>query len=764
MLVLYYFCLPDPLFEAPTSTVIESRNGELIGAQIATDGQWRFPVMDSIPEKFRICITNFEDAYFYRHPGFNPVSMLKAMTTNIQAGKIIRGGSTLTQQVIRLSRQNQPRSYFEKIIELVLATRLELRYSKEEILTFYASYAPFGGNVVGLEMASWRYFGIEAQQLSWAESATLAVLPNAPGLIYPGRNQNALRQKRNGLLKKLFEQHIIDKTTYTLALAEPLPQRPFPLPQVAPHLVQKIAKDHAGERVQTTLDLNLQQRVNQIVKQHYLTLSENSIYNSAVLVMDIHTRQVLCYVGNSPTNKTHQKDVDIIGAPRSTGSILKPFLYTAMLDAGELLPAALIADIPTQIAGYSPKNYDETYKGAVPADLALARSLNVPFVRLLQNYGLGRFRDQIEKLHLNDINKSADHYGLTLILGGAESNLWDLCKSYAALASTLNHFNETSSEYYTGEFSEPLLYRNESFDPGIKQKEKLLFDAGSIYHTFKAMTAVNRPEGDQTWEYFDSSRTIAWKTGTSYGNRDAWAIGVTPDYVVGVWTGNADGEGRPEMTGVSSAAPIMFDVFNILPRSEWFNPPYDAMTEVNICHKSGYLAGPACESTVEWVPINGERARSCPYHQWVHLDEKQQYRVNSSCYPTDMIINTSWFTLPPLMAYYYKHSNATYSSLPPYRKGCDPGTGNSMQFIFPKQNASVVLPKDFEGNTNELILKIAHDKPENSVFWYVDDQYIGMTQEFHEMAIKPEPGYHRITALDENGIEITRTLKIETTD
>lgn len=759
-LIVYYFCLPNPLFTAPTSTVVETAEGSWLGAKIADDGQWRFPKMDTVPEKFKQCITYFEDEYFYKHPGINPVSMSKALIANIKAGKTVRGGSTLTQQVIRLARKGQSRTYFEKLWESVLATRLELGYSKDEILAYYASYAPFGGNLVGLDVASWRYFGVKPSQLSWAESATLAVLPNAPSLIYPGKNQQTLLKKRNALLKKLHNKGAINKTTYELALQEPLPEHVYAIPTLAPHLTEFIARKHKGERVQTTLDYTLQKSTNTVVKKHYLQLMQNHVYNISVLVMDVHTRKVLAYVGNAPADNLHEKDVDMIHAPRSTGSILKPFLYAAAMDNGELLPKMLLPDVPTEIAGYSPLNYDETYSGAVPADEALARSLNIPAVRLLKQHGLETFRDELDVFHLKDINKPAGHYGLTLILGGAESNLWDLCKTYASLASTVNHFNETSSEYYEKEFVEPILIAGSKANFGKKSIHKTIFDAGSIYATLQAMRFVNRPEDGVSWQYFESSQQIAWKTGTSFGNKDAWSIGVTPDYVVGVWVGNADGEGRPQITGVSSAAPILFEVFDLLPKSGWFGIPYDEMTEAQVCIQSGHLASLICPSETQWIPVSGTRSTACPYHHLIHLDGSQNYRVNSSCENIDNLVTTPWFTLPPLMEYYFKRNNAEYKSLPPYRDDCKSGIEKTMDFIYPKADGIITLAKGFDGETNSLVLKIAHRKPETKIFWYLDHDYLGTTTRFHEMTIKPDSGEHLITATDEFGVEIVRHITI----
>ena len=763
LLVAYYFCLPKQLFNDPTSTVIESKKGELLGAIIADDGQWRFPVADSVPYKFSQCIVHFEDQYFYSHPGFNPASIVKAFGENIKAGKIVRGGSTLTQQVIRLSRKGQYRTYFEKIIELIFATRLELRDSKEEILKLYASYAPFGGNVVGLDVASWRYFGVQPHQLSWAESATLAVLPNAPALIYPGKNQQLLLQKRNRLLKKLLEEEVIDSLTYDLSITEALPQKPFPLPQVAPHLLQKVVQENKGKRIKTTVRYELQKNVNAIVERNYQILRQNQVHNAAVMVMDVETREILAYVGNTPTTSEHHKFVDIIKAPRSTGSILKPFLYAALLDAGEVLPNSLVADVPTHIAGYNPENYNKEYDGAVQAKRALARSLNVPAVRMLRSYGMERFRDEIRKFNLHDLNKSAAHYGLTIVVGGAESNLWDLCKTYASLASTVNHYTETSSQYYTKEYIEPVLFVTEEANFGSLTSEKPVFGAGSIYLTFDAMKEVNRPEGDESWEFYDSSKQIAWKTGTSFGNRDAWAIGVTKKYVVGVWVGNADGEGRPDLTGVNSAAPVLFDVFDILPKTKWFSVPYDELVEVEICKNSGSLATTICPKEKMYIPLAGKYSKACSYHQLVHLDADKLFRVNSSCEDVNAIVPEPWFVLPPLMEYYFKSTNASYKPLPPFKKGCYSEAVPTMDFIYPKANGSVVLTKGFQGKTNEVVLKIAHSKPETTVFWYVDDEFLGQTKTFHEMAILPKAGNHLITVVDEWGNEAKRLINIETT-
>lgn len=761
LVVAYYFCLPRTLFREPFSTVIESHEGELLGAKIADDGQWRFPAADSVPEKFRNCIVYFEDENFFRHPGFNPVSMYKAFIENRKAGKVRRGGSTITQQVIRLSRKNQSRTYFEKLIEVVLATRLEFRHSKERILDLYAAHAPFGGNVVGLEMASWRYFGIPAYQLSWAESATLAVLPNAPSLIYPGKNQERLRAKRDALLLKLYREHVIDKMTYDLSLTEPLPRKPFDLPQVAPHFLEAVAAKDKGKRVRTTLELSVQERVNQIVRNWHGQFKQNEVHNLAVLVVDVKNRNVISYVGNAPTDSDHDKDVDVIPAPRSTGSILKPLLYASMLDDGEILPNTLVADVPVQISGFVPQNYDLTYDGAVPAQRALARSLNIPAVLMLQDHGVNKFYELLQKFKLRDINHHPDHYGLSLILGGAESNLWDLCRTYANLSSTVNYFNANQAKYRTNEFAPLNYYDGFQTDFGTESYQKTLLGAGSIWLTYNAMKEVNRPEGDEAWKFYDSAMEIAWKTGTSFGNRDAWAIGTNADYVVGVWVGNASGEGRPELTGVNCAAPVLFDVFNLLPQKKWFAKPLNDLEEVEVCAQSGFLAQDDCPKLKQLVPLQGKNTKVCPYHKLVHLDAHEQFRVNSSCEDVLNIVNKKWFVLPPVMEWYYKSRHIDYRPLPPFRADCMNNEKAQMDFIYPKiYNAKIFLTKDFNGKVQPVILKVAHSDPKAVLFWYVDNVYKGQTEHFHELQLMAETGMHFVTVTDSRGNEVSRKIEI----
>jgi len=775
----WWFWLPDPLFHDPTSTVLTDRDDRLLGAQIASDQQWRFPENFLTPEKFRKAITIYEDRWFFFHPGINPVALIRALKLNIEQGEVVSGGSTISMQVIRLARKNRPRTYPEKLREILLALRLELGYSKEEILGLYASHAPFGGNVVGLEAASWRYFGVKPDHLSWGEVATLAVLPNSPGLIYPGRNPEKLREKRNRLLDLLAFHGEIDKQTCELAKEEMLPGMPLPLPQMASHLlVRASVEGYMGKKIRSTLEYPLQQTVADILSRHALYHKANEIHNAAAVVLSVNSGEVRAYVGNIPGDGTgrHGSAVDIIPANRSTGSLLKPFLYAAMLNDGLLLPTTLVPDVPTQMGGFVPENYNRTYDGAVPAKRALARSLNIPAVKMLQAYGYDQFYRLLRKIGMNSLSKPADHYGLAMILGGAESSLWEMTGIYASMARTLNHYLADSSGYSKLDFHPPKYMNPESSGRETVETDQLSagspdavfpppldaaswFDAGTIWLTFEAMVEVARPETDMQWQQFASSNRIAWKTGTSFGNRDAWAIGVTPAYVVGVWVGNATGEGRPGLTGLGMAAPILFEIFDALPASGWFATPGSALDSVAVCHYSGYRVSSLCEPVdTILVPKRGVETGACPFHHLVHLDPSERYQVNSSCYSPAQIINKQWFLLPPVQEYYFSRKNPFYKLLPPWLPGCEPSSKtNPIGMIYPKNNSHIYIPVELDGSPGAAIFRAAYHNPKGILYWHLDETYLGSTTGLNQMELAPAPGWHILTLVSQTG----ETLEIQ---
>lgn len=775
LLLFYWFSLPRQLFNQPTSVVLTDRNGDLLGALIANDGQWRFPERQSVPEKFAKAIICFEDKRFKRHAGVDIWAMGRALYKNIRSGSIVSGGSTLTMQVIRLSRGNKNRNVLEKIVEMVLATRAEIRYSKNEILAMYASNAPFGGNVVGLDAAAWRYFGRAPEKLTWAESACLAVLPNSPSLVNPGKNRQTLLDKRDRLLERLFENGEFDETTLALSKAEPLPDKPFPLPQIAPHLIQRaaietgISENAASTFIGSTIDRPLQEQVTSIIARHHERLSGNGVLNAAAVVLDVNTGEALAYVGNTrnPGNDEAGSNVDIITSPRSTGSILKPFLFASMLSDGILLPDQIIADIPVKYGSFTPKNYDYTYDGVVKARDALSRSLNVPIVRMLTDRGISKMHHILKATGMTTLTNPANHYGLSLILGGAETTLWDIAGMYASLARIMKNYNANSSTYSMADIHAPVYQKIAGKKDEVKADKRStnqnLFSAGAIWFMLNAMLEVKRPEEEAAWKQFASSQKIAWKTGTSFGHRDAWAVGVTPDYVVACWAGNANGEGRPGLTGATASAPIMFDIFSLLRTHNWFDKPYDDLEELEICAESGFKASDICPNTVKsLLPLAGAKTKNCPYHKIIHLDKEGVHRVSSDCFAISEMQHIPWFILPPAMEWYYKSRNPNYKPLPPVHPLCRQGNENlrGMELIYPKQTSRIYIPVELDGSLGKTVFEVTHRNPAALVYWHIDEEYIGVTSTKHQVAVQPKPGKHILTLVDDSGERLVQPFSV----
>ncbi|HXH73058.1 MAG TPA: penicillin-binding protein 1C [Mariprofundaceae bacterium] len=754
----FWQCLPEPLFDTPSSTILFGRDGALLGARLASDGQWRFPPGAAVPDKFRQAIIQFEDKRFEMHPGVDPLALGRAIYQNLAAGHVVSGASTLSMQVIRLARHNPGRTLTEKLIELVMAVRLELGHSKRDILAMFADNAPFGGNVVGLDAAAWRYFGRSPANLSWAESATLAVLPNSPALIHPGKNRALLKAKRDRLLHGLHDAGRLSDLDLQLALAEPLPEAPLPLPSRAPQFLETMhAANPSMHRIESTLDATLQDRLTELVTGYSSEMSRQDIYNAAAIVIDNNTFEVLAYVGNSGKAYAtdHGRAVDLIRSPRSTGSILKPFLFATLIQEGMILPNTLVPDIPTQYAGYIPENYDRTYRGAVTASEALARSLNVPAVRMLRRYGVDHFYDFLHDMGFSTLVRSPDDYGLSLILGGAEGTLWDIAGMYANLASIASHHRRYRQDIY----SRPVCLKDRK--PVTTQLSGI--GAGAAWLTEEALLEVRRPDIDGQWRNFSSSRKIAWKTGTSYGLRDAWAVGSTTRYTVGVWVGNASGEGRPGLTGTTAAAPLLFSIFDKLERSNWFEPPYEQMKQVDACTDDGFLSNGRCKSAPQWVPAESHFSRITPYHFEIHLDKKG-WRVHGRCESVSNMIHTNWFVLPAAQEYYYRRQHSDFRPLPRYRPDCAriPATGpdSPISILYPTPGTRVYIPVDLDGKKSRVVFEAVHRNADAVLYWHIDDTYLGTTETYHQQSVELSAGRHVLTIVDSEGNRVSERFTV----
>jgi penicillin-binding protein 1C len=740
-LIFHWFCVPRVLFDKPTSTVLFDSRGDLLAARIAEDGQWRFPSTDTLDCRFVKCLLNYEDRRFFSHCGVDVVAIVRAFKKNIQEGRFSEGASTLTMQVARMARGNQPRTLKNKLIEILWALDIELSYSKEEILKLYLSNAPFGGNIVGIDAASWRYFQRDLSRLSWAELSTLAVLPNSPALIHLGKNRESLKRKRDLLLKILNDRGVLSNEEYELSLAESLPEKPFPLPNYTPHLIDYKSKTDRGSFVSTFIDKRVQIQVQRLANDYNTRYrNSNHVDNIAVLVLDVESGEPLVYVGNTTNISVEASHVDIIQSERSPGSTLKPFLYAAMISNGVITPKRLIADTPLSINGFTPHNFNKNFSGAVQADEAIIQSLNVPLVRMLSLYTVGRFMEDLKWLGMKSLRYDEEYYGASLILGGAEVSLWDLCQMYRCLAYNLKEDCDSSE---------------------VKGQRRI--SRAATWFAFEAMSKLNRPEEESEWRHFSSMKNIAWKTGTSWGSRDAWSVGVTPKYVVGVWVGNATGEGRAGMTGVGFAAPVMFDVFSLLDDSGWFSPPYGEMEQVRVCKKSGYVASTICEDvSVEYLPESANLTSSCPFCQWVHLSKDGRWQLNSSCVSISEIETKPWFVLPAAQEYYYKYRHADYRQLPPFREDCEGSKIDQIDLIYPEHNMMVVIPRGFDGSLEKVVCEAVSRRTDAVLYWHLDQQFVGETGNgIHQIALAPSLGEHILSVVDDLGNRKTISFEVK---
>lgn len=745
--LVFYSILPDPLFTSSYSSVCYSDDGALLGGRIASDGQWRFPPTDSLPEKYIDAVVLFEDERFFYHPGVDPFAIGRAIKQNFDAGKTVSGASTISMQTMRLARQVKTRNIKQKIVEAILAIRLEFAFSKDEILCHYASHAPFGCNVVGIAAASWRYFGKSPQSLTWAESSTLAVLPNAPSLMHPAKNRDALKAKRDRLLKRLWNNGNMTETEYSLALMEDIPEAPRPLPQMAYHVVEEAKRTNIYN---TSIQTPLQEMLYQTVHGFASEFDQTGINNIGAVISDTRSGQVLAYIGNV-NNSQHDAYVDMVQANRSSGSILKPFLHAALLDDGKMAPQQLLEDTPISIAGFRPSNYHKQFDGAVAADEALRRSLNIPAVNNLQTFGITKFINLLKKLGMTSITNTEDHYGLSLILGGAEVSLWDLVSAYASMGRSLLQYTDRNSRYSDLDYRPISININEIKNDQLQTKS--ILSAGAIWETFEAMRSLKRPNEEGDWESFSSASNIAWKTGTSYGHRDAWAVGLNPEYTIGVWVGNSDGEGNNEIVGVSTAGRVLFSILNQLPKvGHWFDKPFDNMRELQFCSRSGHLASQNCETKVwKYVTQSVENTKPCPYHDKIFLDETHQYQVNSHCYELDKMSEKLWFTLPPEMAHYYKLTHSDYEEKPSFMNECLEADQNQLAILYPTANEKIFLPKALSGEKQHLVCEVSHARHKDKLFWHLNDEYLGITEEFHTMELALNSGDYELMVMDVHG-------------
>ncbi|MDO4507391.1 MAG: penicillin-binding transpeptidase domain-containing protein, partial [Spirochaetales bacterium] len=426
----------------------------------------------------------------------------------------------------------------------------------------------------------------------------------------------------------------------------------------------------------------------------------------------------------------------MVEALRSSGSLLKPFLYGGMIDNGMLLPEQIVFDIPTRIGNYSPKNNINNYSGALPADQALTRSLNIPAVRALKEYGITQFLNLLSKYGITTLKRNADYYGLPLILGGGEIKMKEISSAYADL-----------------------------MNKACGRKTSIPLNEGTAWKLCTVLSDGIRPMDLENWQIYSRRKKIAWKTGTSSGNRDAWCIGTTPEYTVAVWVGNDSGTGNKMLTSATTAAPLMFDIFSFLPQTTWPPRPEMAFEEIKTCEKSGYAAGPYCSLTKEILkPVGTPQTQNCPYCHNYTFTPDGNYRASVEDmineYEGQMPKTENRFVLPPYVEYWYKKQNLHYKSLPTYVKWHMENAENNIQIAFPQEDSELIVPVELGGKKGSIIFEAAVKDSGSSLYWDLDGKYLGCTEKEHKMAASPNPGMHTLTLSDTSGSVQKRRFKV----
>lgn len=735
----FLFPLPVEQLRVPQATVVYDSDGEILRAFLAPDEMWRLPTNSSdISPNLKRAVLTFEDRYFYWHFGVNPMAVLRAALVNLQAGKVVQGGSTITMQVTRLMRPKE-RTLSNKIVEGFRAFQLEWRFSKHEILELYLNMAPYGGNLVGLGAASRFYFGKPAGQISLGEAALLAAIPNSPNNYRPDLSPGGARQMRRRVLDILLARGEISTIEHAEALSEPLPKARFELPFSAPHLaVQLQQKYPTAAELHTTIDSRLQTLAQEILRRQLQPLRSRDVSNGAVVIIENQTQAVRALVGSFDFFDTvNQGQVNGATAPRSPGSALKPFIYALAMQHGLISPQSLVHDLPVAYAGYEPVNYDGAYNGAVSAEEALVRSLNVPAVNLYAQLGSDGLYTFLQEAGISTLKKSKGHYGLSLALGSGEVTLLELTNLYAGLAN--------------GGVFKPLRF----LESEVTVEGKRLLDPGTCFVLTEMLAKLRRPELPAVWDATVDLPTVAWKTGTSYGHRDAWSIGYTPEYTIGVWVGNFNAKGATEIVGADAAAPILFAIFEALQKqtgSHWFVQPA-TVAERQVCALSGMALGKYCATATSELYLPGKSpTRECDVHRLIQVDSKTGKRLCSACRAGRTVEEKVYEQWPADVATWYARNGYPIKPIPAHFPGCSSLVGGSGPAIkSPLPDAEYKIRSGVDLKYQKIRLDAAVSNDSRNIFWFVDDRLIFNGDPNAEVFLTPEPGAHTLMCMDDEG-------------
>lgn len=747
-IILVGFVVLDILFPLPErkefSKEIHAKDGTLLTAYLTSDDKWRLrSELDEVSPELIKAIIEKEDNWFYWHPGINPVAIFRAAYKNTSTGETQLGASTITMQVARMLEPKK-RTYINKLVEMFRAIQLEIRYSKEEILELYLSLLPFGGNIEGVKSASYLYFNRPPDKLSLAQAITLSVIPNDPNSLRLDKSNEEIILKRNIWIKKFQQEKIFSFSDLNDALNEPVESNRYRMPVIAPHFSQYVKDNFNGDRIKTNLDLSIQQTAENILLRNVKKVFYKGITNGAVLVIDNRNSSVVAYCGSADFyDEGSFGQVNGITAIRSPGSTLKAALYAYAFDAGNLTPRMKFADIPTDFHGYQPENFDLKFYGNISAEFALVNSLNIPAVKLLEQIGLNNFTNFLEGCGFNQIQKQKNQLGLSMILGGCGTNLQELTRLFSAFARKGKLF--------------PLHFLYEDEDDGEEQ----IFSEASTYLVASILSGINRGDIADLSQYSRLPK-FAWKTGTSYGKRDAWAIGFNPNYTIGVWMGNFNGLGSPNLSGAEAAVPLLFDLFNAIDYDsdvKWFDSPEDLITR-KVCSESGMIPTQYCPHIViDFAIKNKSHNQTCDVHKPVYVNIDETIQFCTSCLPSSGYKKEVFTVVQPELSVWLYQNKIDYHKPPQHNPECTAKfSEGGPRILSPSEDYEYFLEKN---SGQEILLLAASDSRVKTHYWFVNDSFYKKCKPGERVFFNPDAKDLKITCLDDKGRDETVRVSVK---
>jgi penicillin-binding protein 1C len=738
--LLLFICL-DLLFpfrvSPQYSTLITDADGKVLHAFLNNQDKWRMPTEPhEISNTLEKAILFKEDRWFRWHIGVNPLAILRATVRNIATSKRTSGASTITMQTVRLLQPKQ-RTYFNKIIEMWRALQLEWHYSKDEILQLYVSLLPYSSNIEGLKSASILYFQKSPDVLSLAEITTLCIIPNRPTSLRLGRNNGYVQQERNKWLRKFKDAGLFDQQTIEDALREPLEVHRHEAPHLAPHLSLRLKKEYPNTPIiHTALVRNKQLTIENLVKNYVDRLYAMNIHNAAVMVINNQTHKVEAYIGSADfKNNVDGGQVDGIRAIRSPGSTLKPLLYATAFDKGIITPKTVINDVPTNFGGFEPENFDKLFHGKITIEYALANSLNIPAVKILKDISTPVLVEKLKKADFMAVKKNASKLGLSVVLGGCGVTLEELTNLFSSYANK-GRFQKSSFLYSTDK----------------QQNNVSLVSEESTFLINQILTQITRPDLPNNYDYTYRMPKIAWKTGTSFGKKDAWSVGYNARYTVGVWIGNFSGEGVPELSGANIATPLLFDIFNTIDynsTAQWFRKP-ENVTLRKVCTESGDVPNDFCQHTILDYQIMGvSKMTRCQHAKqvWVNTQATQSYC--SYCRVDSNTVQKLYPNFAPELISWYELKHILYEKIPPHNPTCTRVfNDNAPAIAYPTDGAEYYVDKL---ENQQLMLNCQAGNDVKEVYWYINDQLLQKASPTSQVFFKPQAGKVKISCSDDKG-------------